>query len=1590
MAERLGLRPPETNHGPRPPYPSHSTILDMLRQHVADTPDALALVLTEGEHVDGTRREVTYGEMWEHVAQIARALRNAGACSGSRWVMIVLPEGLQQVCAVWGVMAAGCGYVPIDVETEPSRLRTLAAETQPSAVIGEVGKTPLATVAAELGLPIGTFPSSVADGMVVTQTDSATAQRRDESEDLPKLALDDYALLLYSSGSTGVPKGIVYDHRWLAGGSWFLAQDLGLNPSSRCLLRCSYVWSVSLYDLFPVNMMGGCLYIPPPGGHKNVQYMSETIEREAIHAVVMQPTLLTLLLDEHKNSESYPLRSLRHVVSSGEKLFTSTAELFLAAPGLHAKLWNMYGATEAGCTYFVCAKGDEARLRDYPEGVPAGVPQSYVDVYIMRLVDDNAAGLADPLVPVATGQIGEICFGGAGPAGFLARGYWRRPELTSKVFLNTKSYGRIYRTGDAGQWRSGEVVVCGRLDRQVKVHGVRIQPESIEAVLKRFKDSKGELPIKACLVVPTQHEPTELVAFVESGISSEHSIDISAVMAFLRQELGRLYVPKHVVHLADGLPRTASGKPDQNVLKKLASVQDREDVGAVAPDSKPAVDDGDGSGSESTSDLSTVLGHLQRSVSTTGSSTAEHTLLWEVDLRLPVWQPLQDHRYRGEALFPGSGYVALGAEVCCAEGWGDSWELRDIVFRKPLPLENGQLPRIRVKAVPVADNSVEIEISSLQRFGEWMVHATCTGKRLDPSVVADAGVPSTAPAVAPQNYPVKQLYAQLADGGFDYGHQFQSLTSVSLHSPHLASATIAHRGSPFLMDFVTVDACFHMAPLVSPITGFEGAPVRINRVQCFGRCPESPGELRVVAATDADASASGRSRIDFRVGGSLSTSDVTLFKVEGLELQSFESMSPRLLHVRSNEYLPSKTKAAVPPRVIALGASSSAHAEALAHQLKTEEATCWVGEDVETIPLRSVALVVSCGEEEMAGLEGLLLALQQELPWQGRVWLVVVGDGNQEWQSRGREWSVKFPALLLSVLSVRTIDRSSSIAALLDPKAPPCINNERTWSLEDLGWQSKGGPHAMTVGRLCGKLLAPGTPVLVLASERNALVNAMLHEAKRVGSVPRLLMPGASPSTTELSETLVILCAVGPGDYQEFESICANCRSCVTLASMDAILPSAQSARVSGVAQAVARSWWRAQALPTAQESGSSIEVIGSQVKHESWVVFVPPLFDGLWWEPPAPAGFHRCSVDALTNALAEMVETVDTIVGPPKGTSSLPKNYSSLVAAVHSRSVVRTEDDVVQFLLEELRDHLPTSDSGSSGVTTLSTDVGLDDLGVTSLLSLRLSQRLRRFLGSGNADDQTSFSAFLLSRNPTIAQLAAALAGRDNSQHTVDSRPRRLVLCLHGYRTSGTVLQQQMVPLNTTVFERLGYEVLAPNGPYKTSGAAQFAAGLDEDDSYGWWTYADEQDATNDQPPVGLSQAAEYIDKYLETYRRNAQHSSEGVGLSMPTVDGIVGFSQGGAMAAQLANHVGARWALLFSPVYAPTFPAQCDCPTLVAFDRADEVFGATETLLEELSSGGKRREALVHLEHQEGHRLPADEGWYAPIAEFLDTVAQ
>ena len=1314
---------------------------------------------------------------------------------------------------------------------------------------------------------------------------------------------EDMALLLFSSGSTGVPKGIVYDHKWLMGGSYFVGADLNLTPQSRCLLRCSYVWSVSLYDLFPANMYGGTLVVPQRGGHMNVQYMAETIAREGIHALVIQPTLLNLLLDEHNNSAAYPLRSLRHVVSSGEKLFTPTAGAFVRASGLNATLWNMYGATEAGCTYFCVRSGQADKLSAWPEGVPAGVPQAFVDAFVM--VGGDAPN--QPLRPAPTGEMGEICFGGGGE-GFMARGYWRREDLTAEKFVNTEAYGRLYRTGDVGRWQGGQLLVAGRLDRQVKIRGVRIQPEEIEARLKRYTRD-GATPIKACLAVPTPREPIELVAFVETAAGE--AIDLAAVRTFLLQELGRVYVPKHVVHLRSGLPRTASGKPDQPTLKKLAAEHEQRGISAGATASaEPPPSELDAS-----SHLPVAV--LGSAVTACGLSG---TRRWEVDLTSKAWQFVQDHRYRGEGLFPGTGYVALAAEVAQAT-WVDSWDLRDLKFLKPLPLASARTLYIEAtqSAAPqLAAREFIITISSMEAVtgrdgGETTLHCTCRVERLSRT---DYQLPAQLDDDdATTAYPVGDLYAQLADGGFDYGHQFRLVQSAFRgttlwqgSSSPLARGELQQReASAFVLDPVEMDACLHLAPLVSPL-GFEGAPSAFLSVRRYAAAPVGCAKLRVLAVLCGTTGL-----VDFVAFGEDETCKKTpLFGLFGLQLGKFDAEAPELLRVvpRSYHAPPSAITAATPsaqsaPWVVAVGCedclggpTARRNAEALARILGSGPVCTWAaGDQLEGRPaLRSVVLMLPEGTSYLSALASVLPALQYDLPKSGRVWVVIVGDDTNSlrWLSAARQWAANLPGLQLSVMHARS-GIVPACRAILDPHAPPYLE---TTSLEEISGEEittfppvEGSTSSFALerplhdadepaddavggaGRFAGLELRGA--VAVLAFEVHPLALAVARALRRRGAEATLVLAawcnsesthmeasGALPplaslaAARELKPQAVVLCAIGgEGDgevLRSFEGLCAAAAQSVTICEVGALLPNAAS--LSSAASA-----------STAAATASSRQRAARG--HASWIVFAPPLMDGLWFLPPAPTGSHRCSVSVFLEALAD-APAMDTLAGSAHLCEMLPKHWrhSPICAPLHAARRAKSSAELRAFLLAELSEALKVP------ADQIDNHRGIVELGMTSLATLRLSQRLRRFLGH-------DIPPFVLLSNPAVATLADMLGDANASEPADVSPPSRgRVLCLHGFKTSSAVLKQQMAPIGP-LLEHLGYEVVVPDGAHKTSGPAQFAAGLDEDDSFGWWTY--EGDG-HDSQPLGLQKSLDLVHK-------------------LGSFEGVLGFSQGGAMAAQV-----------------------------------------------------------------------------------------
>jgi len=417
---------------------------------------------------------------------------------------------------------------------------------------------------------------------------------------------DDMCLLIYTSGTTGKPKGIVYDHRFLMHGAHFFGECCEMNANSIALLKSPYFWAIIEWEMFPALMRGGKLVVASPQGHKSPDYLTETISSEQVSVLLITPQVLDLVLDVHQSQgNARPLRSVKHVVTVGEPLGSAVANRAVHMPGVEARLHNFYGASESSCAvYTVPPQGVNLDL--FPSKVPAGFPQAHSKVYIMHVeqVEEdhlsdstrcapNCISSEDPapsfkLTPKAPGEAGEICFGGV-----LAQSYWKHEDLTLLKFVETEEYGLLYRTGDLGRWHAGVLEVIGRTDRQVKIRGVRVEPEEVEAKLKELSlpaledpNTPGGLALDdledaeagggsraalAEVAVVASEEPSELVAFTSLRTCiREGEVTIDSLRAHCQAYLTPSYVPKFFVILPE-LPKLPNGKPDLSELKRIAT-----------------------------------------------------------------------------------------------------------------------------------------------------------------------------------------------------------------------------------------------------------------------------------------------------------------------------------------------------------------------------------------------------------------------------------------------------------------------------------------------------------------------------------------------------------------------------------------------------------------------------------------------------------------------------------------------------------------------------------------------------------------------------------------------------------------------------------------------------------------------------------------------------------------------------------------------------------------------------------------------------------------------------------------------------------
>jgi len=477
-------------------------LTDLLESWARRRPSAAALD-------DGTAR-LSYGRLARRVQDLAGALA-AHALQPEALVAVALGRSLDLVVAFLATLRAGAAWLPLDPAYPRDRLAFMLADARPALLLTERALLP--------GLPEADLPT-----LQLAQLDQPGAP-------LPPLPLaSSLAYLLYTSGSTGQPKGVLVEHRGIGNLAAAQSEFFALGPESRVLQFASPNFDAFVSEVAMALHAGACLHLAERDALLPGAALAGTLRQRDITHVTLPPSALAVM-----DPASVP-RAMTLAVA-GE---ACSAEL-LRRWGPGRRFINAYGPTEAT----VCATME---LCDPGEPGPPSIGRAMRGARVLLL---DAAG-----TPVAPGETGEIHVGGVG----LARGYLRRPDLTAARFIaDPQQPGeRLYRTGDLGRQRpDGRFDFLGRIDHQVKIRGYRVEPGEIEAALAEHPG------LAAVAVVPEETAGGKrLVAcFVARGAAPTPG----ALRSFLLARLPPWLVPARWVALAR-LPLTPSGKVDRNAL----------------------------------------------------------------------------------------------------------------------------------------------------------------------------------------------------------------------------------------------------------------------------------------------------------------------------------------------------------------------------------------------------------------------------------------------------------------------------------------------------------------------------------------------------------------------------------------------------------------------------------------------------------------------------------------------------------------------------------------------------------------------------------------------------------------------------------------------------------------------------------------------------------------------------------------------------------------------------------------------------------------------------------------------------------------
>jgi len=518
LANRELLELNTLGSGPKIVHP-FTPVHEVVRQQALKNPSNPAI------HFKNTC--LSYDDLEKRANQLAHYLRRYGAGPDVP-VGLCMDRCMDLVVALTGILKSGSAYVPIDPDYPPDRITYMMADSGMKLLVTEKGLV----------------PQRMAGGARFIHMASEAELIQKESDTPPEFSLlpENLAYLLYTSGSTGLPKGIAIPQRALANHMAWMAREFPLQPSDRVFQKTPYSFDASVWEFWAPLMQGAQLVIARPGGQQDPDYLIETMRDKKITIFQAVPTLLDAVAGQSTFSECHDLRI---VFAGGEALHGKLCnQIFTRLP--HCEVVNLYGPTEVtiDATFHRCTREDARQTT-----IPIGRPVDNTWAFVL-----DASGS-----PTPRGVEGELYLVGES----VARGYWQRPDLTAQRFVANLSpagnnFPTMFRTGDLVRWNeAGLLEYLGRVDRQIKLRGFRIELEEIEQVLANLPE------VREVAVVLNQSDfsTPRLVAYI---VQTDDAAKEWRTLA--SQHLPEHMLPSTWVMLPDALPRTPSGKIDRSAL----------------------------------------------------------------------------------------------------------------------------------------------------------------------------------------------------------------------------------------------------------------------------------------------------------------------------------------------------------------------------------------------------------------------------------------------------------------------------------------------------------------------------------------------------------------------------------------------------------------------------------------------------------------------------------------------------------------------------------------------------------------------------------------------------------------------------------------------------------------------------------------------------------------------------------------------------------------------------------------------------------------------------------------------------------------